>query len=184
MASEAKVGSYSLSLGVVTLLAMSLFLRGLHFKCLQYINNSINVKTTIIDILHYFGQNKWWSKWEENHIKKSFFISIHILFMNDLWWWANMFWNVDLNSMSCSRTLWWRHQMDTFAALLAIHAGNSPVTGEFPAQRPVTRSCDVFFDLRLNKRLSKQPWGWWFETPSCSLWRHCDERWKLFSIAI
>ena len=41
-------------------------------------------------------------------------------------------------------------------ALLAICAGNSPVTGEFPAQRPVTRSFDVFFDLRLNKRLSKQ----------------------------
>ena len=36
--------------------------------------------------------------------------------------------------------------------------------GEFPTQRPVTRSFDVFFDLRLNKRLSKQPWGWWFET--------------------
>ena len=29
--------------------------------------------------------------------------------------------------------------------------------GEFPTQRPVTRSFDVFFDLRLNKRLSKQP---------------------------
>ena len=42
----------------------------------------------------------------------------------------------------------------------------------FPAQRPVTRSFDVFFDLRLNKRLSKQPWGWWFETPALSLWRH------------
>ena len=41
-----------------------------------------------------------------------------------------------------------------------------------PAQRPVTRSFDVFFDLRLNKRLSKQPWGWWFETPAWSLWRH------------
>ena len=44
--------------------------------------------------------------------------------------------------------------------------------GEFPAQRPVTRCFDVFFDLRLNKRLSKQWWGWWFETPSWSLWRH------------
>ena len=41
-----------------------------------------------------------------------------------------------------------------------------------PAQRPVTRSFDVFFDLHLNKRLSKQWWGWWFETPSCPLWRH------------
>ena len=47
-------------------------------------------------------------------------------------------------------------------------------SGEFPAQRPVTRSFDVFFDLRLNKRLSKQPWGWWFETPSWSLWRQCN----------
>ena len=44
--------------------------------------------------------------------------------------------------------------------------------GEFPTQRPVTRSFDVFFDLRLNKQLSKQPWGWWFETLSCPLWRH------------
>ena len=55
---------------------------------------------------------------------------------------------------------WWRHQMETFSALLAICAGNSPVTVEFPAQRPVTRSFDVFLDLRLNKRLSKQSWGW------------------------
>ena len=57
--------------------------------------------------------------------------------------------------------------------------------GEFPTQRPVTRSFDVFFDLRLNKRLSKQPWGWWFETPSWSLWRQCnvintDKIWNLF----
>ena len=69
---------------------------------------------------------------------------------------------------------WWRHQMETFSALPALCAGNSPVPGEFPAQRPVTRSLDVFFDLRLNKRLSKQSWGWWFETLSCPLWRHCD----------
>ena len=48
--------------------------------------------------------------------------------------------------------------------------------GEFHTQRPVTRSFDVFFDLRLNKRLNKQQWGWWFETPSWSLWRHCNER--------
>ena len=67
---------------------------------------------------------------------------------------------------------WWHHQMDTFSALLDICAGNSPVTGEFLAQRPVTRSFEVFFHLRLNKRLRKQSWGWWFETPSCPLWRH------------
>ena len=67
---------------------------------------------------------------------------------------------------------WWRHQIETFSALLAICAGNSPVTGEFPTQRPVTRSFDVFFDQHPNERLSKQWWGWWFETLSSPLWRH------------
>ena len=69
---------------------------------------------------------------------------------------------------------WWCHQMQTFSSLLAICAGNSPVTGYFPAQRPVTRSFEVFFDLCLNKWLSKQWWGWWFEMPLCPLWRHCN----------
>ena len=82
---------------------------------------------------------------------------------------------------------WWRHQMETFSALLAICAGNSPVPGEFPTQRPVTRSFDVFFDLRLNKRLIKQSRGWWLETLSRPLWRHrnvsikCVEKWILFA---
>ena len=48
-------------------------------------------------------------------------------------------------------------------------------SGEFHTQRPLTRSFDVFFDLRQNKRLSKQPRGWWFEAPSWSLWRQCNE---------
>ena len=81
---------------------------------------------------------------------------------------------------------WWRHQMETFSALLAICAGNSLFPGEFPSQRPVTRSFDVFFDLRQNKRLSTQWWGWWFEMPICPLWRHCNvtshylnQRWLL-----
>ena len=39
--------------------------------------------------------------------------------------------------------------METISALLALCAGNSPVTGEFPAQKPVTRSFDVFFDLHI-----------------------------------
>ena len=72
-------------------------------------------------------------------------------------------------------TTWWRHQMETFSALLTLCAGNSPVTGEFPSQRPVARSFDVFFDLCLNKRLSKQSQGWWFETLSRALWRHCND---------
>ena len=49
---------------------------------------------------------------------------------------------------------WWRHQMVKFSVLLALCAGNAPVTGEFPSQRQVTRSIDVSFDLRLNKRLA------------------------------
>ena len=66
---------------------------------------------------------------------------------------------------------WWRHQMEAFCALLALGAGNSPFPGEFPVQGPVTRSFHVFFDLRLNKRLSKQSGRWWFETPSRPIWR-------------
>ena len=67
---------------------------------------------------------------------------------------------------------WWRHQMETFSALLAICAGNSPVPGEFPAQRPVMRSFNVFFEM-----------------PSRSLWRHyndllfCFVVWELFSFS-
>ena len=79
---------------------------------------------------------------------------------------------------------WWRHQMETFSAFLAICAGYSPVPGEFPTQRPVTRSFDVYFDLRPNKRLSKQWWGWRFETQSCSLWRHCNDYEDLGTIGI
>ena len=68
----------------------------------------------------------------------------------------------------------WRQQMETFSVLLAFCAGNSPVTGEFPSQRPVSRSFDASFYLRLHKRLSKQSRCRWFETPWRSLWRHCN----------
>ena len=74
-----------------------------------------------------------------------------------------------------SNTTWWRHQMEILSTWLAICAGNSPVSGEFPAQRPVTRILDVFFDLCLNKRLRKQSWGRWFETLLCPVWRNCNK---------
>ena len=77
---------------------------------------------------------------------------------------------VEISSIS-----WWRHQMEAFSALLAICAGNSPVPGEFPTQRPVTWSFDVYFDLCPNKRLSKQSWGWWFQMPLRPLWRHRND---------
>ena len=62
--------------------------------------------------------------------------------------------------------------------------GEFTVPDEFPTQRPVTRSFDVFFDLRLNKRLSKQPWGWWFETPSWSLWHQSNDTWECVSLLL
>ena len=69
--------------------------------------------------------------------------------------------------------------METLSLLLAFCVGNSPVTDEFPTQRPVKQSFAVFFHLRLNKRLGKQSYGWWFETPSCPLWRHRNANsWK------
>ena len=66
---------------------------------------------------------------------------------------------------------WWHHG-PALLRVTGLCAGNSPVTGEFPAQRPVTRSFDASFDLRLHKHLRKQSWSWWFETPSSSLWHH------------
>ena len=77
-------------------------------------------------------------------------------------------------------TPWWRAEMEAFSALLAPCAWNSSVIGEVPAQRPVMRYFDIFFDLHLNKRLSEQCWCWWFEMPSCSLWLHCNAitRWQ------
>ena len=70
---------------------------------------------------------------------------------------------------------WRRHQMETFSALLALCAGNSPVTGEFPSQRPVTQSFEIFFDVRLNKRMIKKSIRRWIETKLRSLCRYCND---------
>ena len=69
---------------------------------------------------------------------------------------------------------WWRHEMETLSALLALCEGNPPVTGGFPLKRQWRGV--VFFDLRLNKHLSKQSRCRWIETPSRSLWRHRNEK--------
>ena len=97
-----------------------------------------------------------------NHIQKNISASVTAMLL---------LWRYLLDPLNHFHISWWRHQMETFSALLILCAGNSPVPGEIPAQRPVTRSLDAFFDLRLNKRLSKQSWGWWFEN---LLWRHCN----------
>ena len=111
------------------------------------------------------GALVYWYKWRNSMMVR--YISYNIIP-----------WLQDNPTHSDVNRTWWRHQMETLFALLAICAGNSPVIGEFPAQRPVSRIFDVFFDLRLNKRLSKQWWDWWFETPLCPLWRHCNDMGK------
>ena len=69
---------------------------------------------------------------------------------------------------------WWRHQMETFSAILATARGINRSPVNFPHKGQWHGAFDVFCDLRLNKRLSKQSWGWWFETPSSPLWRHSN----------
>ena len=108
--------------------------------------------------------------WSFTHFRLYFFRCVHGDSRNNIGWIALKCWAHIGNDDATSS--WWRHEMETFSALLAICAGNSPVPGEFPTQRPVTRSCNVFFDLRPNKRLSEQWWGWWFATQLWSLWRH------------
>ena len=80
---------------------------------------------------------------------------INLLLYLDIFWEEKMFRKLK-TLIAHDDVIKWK----LFSALLALCAGNSPVTGEFPAQRPVTRSFDVFFDRLLNKRLSKQSWGW------------------------
>ena len=82
-------------------------------------------------------------------------------------YWLSCFWD-----WCCQVTPWpwWRLQIET----LSLCTRNSPVTGELPAQRPVTWSFDVFFGLRQNQGLNKQSWSWWFETPSRPIWHHCN----------
>ena len=64
----------------------------------------------------------------------------------------------------------WKHFPRYSPFVQGIH--RSPVNS--PHKRPVTRSFDVSLICALNKRLSKQSWGWWFETPSRSFWRRCN----------
>ena len=132
------------------------------------------------DICRNHDHHKWKQKTNKHWILK-FVITLTMFnsivsfpFLHQVWFIKNK------NAQNMTKIIsftWWRHQMETFSALLAICAGNSPVPGEFPTQRPVTRSFDVYFDLRPNKWLSKQSWGWWFETLSCSLWRHRNDEW-------
>ena len=84
--------------------------------------------------------------------------------------------NAQFTAKTLARAIWdknedvikWKHFPRYWPFVRGIH--------RWPHKGSVTRSFDVFFDLRLNKRLNKQSWGWWFETPSWSLWRHCNDK--------
>ena len=104
------------------------------------------------------------------------------------WCVCRKFLHGQFQSCWCSGSLS-RHDISIF--MMTSSNGNifrvtGHLCGEFtgprwiPHTKPVTRSFDVFFDLRLNKRLSKQWWGWWFETLSLPLWRHRNV-WGYFS---
>ena len=104
----------------------------------------------------------------------------------------------------CCKYMHWRllrfgHQNEIFvkpAALLSMMTSSNgnvfrvtgPLCGKFTGHRwiPLTVASDselwCFFDMRLNKRLSKQPRLRWFETPSSSLWRHCNGVQRLFVV--
>ena len=105
--------------------------------------------------------------WRHHYIPYGVQLNSHGQILFNTYWLSVCIATSDLSFMMTSSN-------GNISALLAICGGNSPVPGEFPTQRPVTRSFDVFFDLLLNKRLSKQSWGWWFETLSRPLWRHCN----------
>ena len=77
-------------------------------------------------------------------------------------------------SASLFSKTWWRHQMETFSALLALCAGNSSVPVNSLHKGQWRGALIFFFHLHLNKWLSKQPRGWWFETPAWSFWRQCN----------
>ena len=93
------------------------------------------------------------SHWHRQHPDPSVFL---LTYRSNIW-----YLHIAMNYVQCQS--WWRHPMEPCSTLLAVCAGNSPVTGEFPTQRPVTRSFDAFFDLRLNRQLTKQCRRWWFE---------------------
>ena len=64
----------------------------------------------------------------------------------------------------------WKHFPHYWPFVRGIHRSpvNSPHKGQWRGALMFSLIC------ALNERLSKQSWGWWFETPSRSLWRHCN----------
>ena len=98
--------------------------------------------------------------------------SVTFMCLPDLFQWIDLI----VAHVSTLHLTWWCHQMETFSALLAICSGNSRVTGELPAHSQWRGALVFSLIFALNKRLGKQSWGWWFETPSRPLWHHRNGR--------
>ena len=133
---------------------------------------------------------KLWLRWPE-HTLQSYMRSSHrrVWYTQDMFMMRVYIGNIWLRIMLWSgchadrSRLWSASYRHSVVIMVTSSNGNifrvtCPLCGEFTGdrwfprpQRPVTRSFDVFFDRRLNKWLSKQSWGCWFETSSCSLWR-------------
>ena len=96
---------------------------------------------------------------------------------------------VHLQTDECNRNILQHKKMSRFifsnimmtSSNRNIFRVTGPLCGKFTGHRwiPLTKASDTelwcFLDLHLNKRLSKHSSGWWFETQSCPLWRHCND---------
>ena len=91
------------------------------------------------------------------------------ILMNDHRIIGKTLWDINLSGAETEmfQETWWRHQMETFPGYWSFVWGLH--------RSPVNSPHKVFFHQCLTKLLSKQSRGWWFETPSCSLWRHRNE---------
>ena len=109
-----------------------------------FVNKAKQNKTDQMHRLNWNIQFNVWISWAK-YVNKLFCLWWVLCWTGNLEhnshyiWWAILrcfFWRR-------SALTWWRHQTKTFSALLALCGGNSPVTGEFPSQRPVTQSFDA-----------------------------------------
>ena len=109
-------------------------------------------------------------KWTRRHY--DFYCTNKWLRLSRMVWYDVFKGSVLFTHQNLDQTPWWRHQMETFSALLALWGIHRwPVNS--PHKASEAELWCVFY-LCLHKRLSTQSWGWWYETPSRSLWRHCN----------